>query len=80
MPMNTLDVDPEDLEPLELEALRPSEPDALPRLDLPDPEDDGDALELSAPLETLIGPTVTIHGDAREIIFLLALLRRNFPD
>jgi molecular chaperone DnaK len=57
MPTHTLDVGPEDLEPLELEALRPSEPDALPRLDLPDPEDDGDALELtSAPLETLTFP------------------------
>ena len=61
--LHTIDIEPEDLENDDFEALRPSEPDALPPLELPDPESDDELglapLELDAsvaPLETLAMP------------------------
>ncbi|MET0341761.1 MAG: Hsp70 family protein [Polyangiales bacterium] len=55
LPMHTLDVEPEDLEPADLGALRPSEPDLLPPLDLPEGDEplELDVPALAAPLETL---------------------------
>ena len=60
---HTLEIAPEDVENDDFQALRPSEPDALPRLELPDPDSDAELglepLELDtpgAPLETLAMP------------------------